>query len=256
MPPLPALRFQAHVCVQKAVSPNLAGSSASCGVSAILQSVLISGHLGRGGFWEEMFGSSPWPSADSGPHPLAGSTAGCACDCTWCPTVPSPVISLLLSASIHTLPVCHRVRPVSFANKPVVPLWFAFVALFSIPWCSSLPCSLSSSPIPVYNTHVCSFHLQVLSKIHVESEPHACLCRLSFWLKAGCVYQGAPTLPHAGSGSEYSGLCGPPQVLLPIVATLSPSQLLNSTRLECLRYRKTGVGFAFSGETGRRNSRF
>lgn len=158
-----------------------------------------------------------------------------------------PCSSLCVYPHPASLPPCL----VSFAAKPVVPLWFAFVALFSIPWCSSLlefpmqPCSLSSSPITVYNTHVCSLHLQVLSKIHVESKPHACLCRLSFWLKAGCVYQGALTLPHAGSGSEYSGLSGPPQVLLPIVATLSPPQLLNSTRLECLSHRKTGVGFAF-----------
>lgn len=162
-------------------------------------------------------GLIPWLVLQLGVHVTAPGARQC-------PAPSFPCFSLCVYPHPAGLPPC----PVSFANKPVVPLWFAFVALFSIPWCSSLlefpmqPCSLSSSPITVYNTHVCSFHLQVLSKIHVESEPHACLCRLSFWLKAGRVYQGAPTLPHAGSGSEYSGLCGPPQVLLPIVATLSP----------------------------------
>lgn len=169
-----------------------------------------------------------------------------------CPTAPGllpfPCPSLCVYPHPARLPPC----PVSFADKPVVPLWLAFAALFSTPWCDSSllefpmeSCAPSSSPITVCNEHVCSFHLQLVSRIHVEAEPHACFCRLSLLLKAGRVYQGAPTLPPAGTGSEHSGLCGPPQVLPPIITTLSPSQHLNSARQECLSHRKTGAGFAF-----------
>lgn len=133
-----------------------------------------------------------------------------------CPTAPGllpfPCPSLCVYPHPARLPPC----PVSFADKPVVPLWLAFAALFSTPWCDSSllefpmeSCAPSSSPITVCNEHVCSFHLQLVSRIHVEAEPHACFCRLSLLLKAGHVYQGAPTLPPAGTGGEHSGLCGP-----------------------------------------------